>query len=326
MSENTIKRGRISSFLSHPLFVGIYLSGVFFFAFYYLYEKRQSGGILQSLERPNLLILGSCIIAIKFFLRVFLCQKIYQALGVTVSYPKMLQILSISKMGRYVPGKIWFVSSYYVLSRKLGIASQIIAQNYFIANVLIMVYALICCIPGVFFLSLPVKVSKIGLLFMIVIFLCIIHPKVLSLLFQFAEAAFAKFKGEDRFEHMASSVTIPVRALTVLSVGFLVFWLFSGVILYLVVFAFRAVSFDQYPIYLSTIAMANIIGLLAVFAPGGIGVQESISVVILSPMITSEIAIMVVVVLRILFVVNDILFASLGLLVHKIFKNVDSGV
>jgi hypothetical protein len=90
-------------------------------------------------------------------------------------------------------------------------------------------------------------------------------------------------------------------------------WLLIGVSFWMTARAFVHVSPSDVALYTGAFAAAWIVGLLAIYAPGGIGVREAVLVAILGPHIGSADALVIAVASRGVFTLADLIPAALSL-------------
>jgi hypothetical protein len=213
----------------------------------------------------------------------------YREIGITVSFWQAFRIFHLSRIGNYLPGRVWFATNYYLFSKKMNIDTEKIAKNFVVLNVLAFITGSICSLPIIYYLS-P-SVQKLLIVFPLLMII-LIHPKVFSKIF----SAFWENKTGKDFRYIF---------LFKVSVLYLIGYIILGVGLYLCVSAFKTVDFFDLPLMVGTAASFVLTILLAFFAPAGIGVSEGISAVILSQIIPFEIAVMAVLALRVVMVLVD---------------------
>jgi hypothetical protein len=97
--------------------------------------------------------------------------------------------------------------------------------------------------------------------------------------------------------------TIPLYAVT---------WILIGVSFWMTARAFLPVKASDLAFYMGAFAAAWLVGLIAIYAPSGIGVREAVLVAILGPRIGSADALVIAVVSRAVFTVADLVPAVLS--------------
>ena len=90
-------------------------------------------------------------------------------------------------------------------------------------------------------------------------------------------------------------------------------WPLIGVSFWMTARAFLPVEPSDIALYTGAFAAAWIVGLIAIYAPGGIGVREAILVAILAPRIGSADALVIAAASRVVFTLADLIAAGLSL-------------
>ena len=75
---------------------------------------------------------------------------------------------------------------------------------------------------------------------------------------------------------------------------------------------FAPIGIQDFPVVIAASAASLIIGLLAIFAPAGLGVREGVGAPILSQIISLEIAVLAFVLLRFITVITDFVVGGIG--------------
>ena len=104
--------------LKDPKVIFIYMTIIFMVVTYYIYSQRE---VIQH-------ILSTTNLAFLFYAFVFGCINLaalgyvafilYRELGAKVSLVQTLQIIFLSRLGVYIPGKIWYATNFYGFSKK----------------------------------------------------------------------------------------------------------------------------------------------------------------------------------------------------------------
>ena len=218
-----------------------------------------------------------------------------------------LQMAAVA-VGKYIPGKVWgFVARLGQLQRDavpthLSIMSSVIEQVLVLAGGgLVVIAAAFVVFPGHALL-----VAALGVL--VIAGVAVVSwniPTVTRWL-----------RRDDGNEELADSASFRPARLLQFSVAYAVLWLISGVILALIYFSlFDAAATAQ---AFAAIVLANtigfVIGFLAVFAPGGLGVREATTVAVLAPFLPVREVLVAAIALRAWIVLFDGINAVLLLL------------
>jgi uncharacterized membrane protein YbhN (UPF0104 family) len=305
----------------NPTFKLAYLLILFGATFYFFFELSDEIYNIISKTRAEMIILAFFCCCSGTFLYIFIHFFIYKEMKVHISFPKVLRIMSIAQLGKYIPGKILFVGNYFLLSHEAGIRSKDIVQSFIISLSVWLLSASICSIPVISLLSNQLKYL---LFFLSLIVAIVIHPKIrnwiLSLLWNILER-YGKPVQETNSE---VSKQIGYQLYIRIALLYFLTWIIAGFGMYFVIFAFQPIGIMDYYICLSTSALSSIIGFIAIFAPVGLGVREFVGTIVLIQITTLEIAILTMIALRIISIVTDLTFALITVIFFSYKEVADS--
>jgi glycosyltransferase 2 family protein len=94
-------------------------------------------------------------------------------------------------------------------------------------------------------------------------------------------------------------------------------WALTGASFWMIARSFVPISAGEFPVYAGAFAAAWLVGLVAIYAPGGIGVREALLVAILGPRIGTADAVLVAAASRVVFTLGDLAAAGLSLLTRR---------
>lgn len=242
----------------------------------------------------------------------FVLLKNLGAKGLNKHFGQLIYVYAKSWMGRYIPGtapwilgKIYFASKHGIDKNKLAVSSLL--EGALQITVLMGVACFMLLLDSrLNVISLNLKILMGCVLAACVI--CIIPP-IFNRLVSFAYKVFRK-KTIAR-EHLPSSSTI-FKGASLYVVGALL----NGLSLFFIAKAiFPNLSYHDLPFVMGAGNLAGAAGMLAIFAPSGIGVREGIQLVLLSAIMPRELALLVVVLTRLWGVTMDLLFFGSGKLI-----------
>lgn len=193
----------------------------------------------------------------------------------------------VFSLGRYVPGKIGTVVGSIYLFRRMGVAASIVLATLFMSTVIALLAGAAFAAPLLFG---PVvgKWSPHGWIAGLGVIGCglaFLHPRLLTSLSNWVLRRLGRAPLPMRME-----IDAIVKAVvwTVMNVFLL------GVALWLAWRAMVPVGIAEAFTALGVIGLATVAALLAFFAPGGIGVQEGVYLVVLGPSLGASISLLVV--------------------------------
>jgi hypothetical protein len=289
---------KIIKLLKDPKVVTLYIIVTFLFVVYYIYIKWEVvPGIVESSHLDYLIyaVVFGILNLISYGFVVFL---LYTDLGAGITYWNTLKIILVSRIGVYLPGRIWYASNFYIFSRKFNISPLVIGQSFGLVNIFLFITGGICSLQ----ILLPLltswqKIILVSSVFLLLIFsqpsvvnyIVSIFPKISELLKNLIY--FTKFTSKIYFKYI---------------IYFIILWLISGVRLFFCTLALTPIQYTDFMTVLASSAASLIIGMLAIFAPGGIGVREGVGAVILSTIIPMETAVFVMIISRFLSAGTDL--------------------
>jgi len=302
---------RLKRLLAHPAVKAAYLGLLLVAVGLYLY--RSGGSLVDRLA--DLDWYWVCVALVSTFLAGFLyCltqQVIYRRLGVRIGYWQTFRIVSLSALGKYVPGKVLFAGHFYVLSREAGIGNAQIGTGFALSMALWMLTASLCGLPAFSLLSPALRWSVV---LMPVLLVIAIHPRILGWLIRQVQLRLGRAGGD-------SPPSLPGLTWGSYLVGALLYlgnWLLAGVGSWASLRALApGVGLDAGPLALASVAVGTVAGFVALFAPVGLGVREGVGALILGPVVGGEVALLSLVLLRVITVLVDLALALLAVFLGR---------
>ena len=241
------------------------------------------------------------------------------AKNLTINFKRLLYIYAKSWMGRYIPGtlpwilgKIFFAAKLVISKNKLAISSLIEAA---LQIIVLLVISILLILTNNQLLKVNHQYTTILLLLAVVCIICIIpnvFNKILSIIYKISKQQ--SLQNENKIT--SSTIAIGVFMFTISSIA-------NGIILFFITASIdNSISINQLFFIIATSCFASVIGMLAVFAPSGIGVRESIQLFLLSIIINPENALIIVILSRIVEIICDIIFWFSAKLLQSTNRNV----
>jgi uncharacterized membrane protein YbhN (UPF0104 family) len=228
--------------------------------------------------------LGRALLAVGVLTAIFLAQiqlwRIVVAdLGSRVSYADAWRIWSFSQLGRYLPGKAWQVVGQVVLARDAGVPARTATLAAFLSVGFMISTGLLVSLVFVGRMVLE-RWGALGLLAAVVVvglgLSPIAWPRVLR--------SGLRLLGRQEVE-----LPLPSRpALLRWLLYYVLSWLAHGLAFQLFASSFGELGRGIAPQVIGAYALAYVSGLVAVFAPGGLGVREGALGVILASFVGTE--------------------------------------
>lgn len=255
--------------------------------------------------------LGAIVLGMLHF---FFCVLIWEVtlcklLFVNLPLNKGFRIWSISQMGRYIPGKVWAVVGRIHLCEQEDIPKLKTAISMYLELLIVIVAALFLFLGGLPFWVTPLPITDYNWLFYLLpVLLITIHPRVFETILNFL----LRFSKQE-----PTNVHLGFGALFQLMLLALVNWLLIGGALFCVIRTVYVVDLISIPLLGGIFALSWLLGMVALFAPSGIGVREGLLAYLLSFHLPVYIASVVVILARVIFLAAEGLFFAVALTTTK---------
>jgi hypothetical protein len=259
-------------------------------------------------------ILSTLIFAFSYFIQIGAWYLITLKLKIALSPSETLKIWFYSQLGKYLPGKIWLFLSRFHFYESKGQSKKVISVAIYLEVVTMIVAA------GLIFLAALILFKEmqsvysgrtfwwIVLAFMLA-FVCL-HPRILERILNWT---LVRFKREP--------VSLSMSYLDILFVLFvcIVSWVIGGIGFYLFVDSVYPVT-PPYILFLTgALAISSTLGLIAIFAPSGLGVREGALVYILSFMMATPVAVILSILTRIWITLIEIGLIGMVYLIGRFY-------
>ena len=244
--------------------------------------------------RPILFVSSTLLFVLSYFIQIWAWYLITLKLRIAVSVRETLESWFYSQLGKYLPGKIWLLLSRFYFYESEGKSKKAISVALFVETVTMIVAAgLMFLVALVFFKEVRPFYTGRQSMWLVLVFLLgflSLHPRVLQKILNWTLVRFKR-----------DPVSLPISYSNILWILFIciISWIVGGVGFYLFVDSIYPVA-PQYILFLTgALAISSTIGLIALFAPGGLGVREGALVYLLSLMMATPVAVVISILTRI---------------------------
>ena len=216
----------------------------------------------------------------------------------------------VASLGRYIPGKFASVGGTVILLARLGVQLPVAMGATFLFMGLTILVGIAVSAPLLLLESVRSAVPAAWLWCGIVLVgaMVCLHPRVFLWLTNLGLRWLRRQPIHTRYRDRY------LLAAMGMAVGH---FLSQGLTLWLIARALTPVAVGQCWLFVSAAAFASVAGLLAFFAPAGIGVREGIYVWVLGPVIGGGPAALVAVLLRVILAISDVGTGAVGTLILK---------
>lgn len=300
--------------LKSPKFKTIYFLILCVAIIYYIINQRENLSRLIGGVKLNLLAGSFLCYWLVSLSQIGSNYLVYRAISLRIPYLQVFRIISLATLGKYLPGKIAVIGNYYLFSREVGISRQDIAQSFVVGMGLWILVGFFCGLPLIFTLSGYLEYLVWLVPIMVVIFL---QPKVLNWILLISLPIIQNLLNKEGQTSPLKLKEISFSSyLKILSLSFLNY-LAVGMILYLILSSFTPVSLSNFYFYVGAFALSIIGEIIAIFAPGGIGVREGIGIVLLSQITSVENALLAMLSLRLIGTILELINGLIAIFILK---------
>jgi glycosyltransferase 2 family protein len=223
--------------------------------------------------RPGWIALSVLLVFTTYALQVQSWRQILAGWSQRLSYPRALKIWLLVNLGRYVPGKVWSVAGLMVLAQRAGVdawaaaASAVVIQALGVGTAVVVVAA-----------AMPRAESPLRLAVA-----AVVAAGTIGLLAWARPArTLARLVGPAaQFRPLPLGAAVRGGVLTLLS------WVTYGIAFWLLARGLGLPGTLPLATAAGVFALGYILGLLALFAPGGVGVRELVFIGLLTPSLGS---------------------------------------
>ena len=279
------------------------------FAAWYLWRQWSSAADARVRLRfdPAWLALASVIVLATYALLIETWRRVLAALGAPVAFAPAAVVWFVSNLGKYVPGKIWQLSAMTVMIGSHGVSVSAAG-----ASAAVITIANIATGFAIVLLTSAATVRQLsgGIAAVVLVTVALLVALLATPLLARHWNQLARRLGREQL-----SVNIPLRAVWVAVGGCALSWLLYGLAFQYLVRSLIGDTRAPLMAYVTANTASYLLGYLAIFAPGGIGVREVALSAILVPLriATAQQAVLITVASRLWLTVLEITPSLLAL-------------
>ena len=261
------------------------------------------------------LLLSTLIFAFSYFIQIWAWYIITLKLGIAIPIRETLESWFYSQLGKYLPGKVWLLLSRFSCYESKGKSKKSISVAlYFEMVTVLMAGGFIFLASLIFFGEIWPFYSWRHSGWSILLFLLglvSLHPSVLQKILNWVLV---------KFDREPLSLSISYRDVLWIVMVCIAAWMIGGIGFYLFVDSIYPVV-PQYILFLTgALAISSTLGLIAIFAPGGLGVREGALVYLLSFMMATPVAAIISILTRIWMTLIEIGLIGMIYLLEQLQK------
>lgn len=218
---------------------------------------------------------------------------------------KLFAVYAELWMGRYIPGKVAWIGGKILFASNEGVATDTAVITSFLDSILQVFSSMLVAV--IFFLfakdisAINNQIKVFMYLGTVLVIICL-SPPVFNRLMGICYYILKKKKYNAQYWMDTKTI---VKSTAIVSVA----KLFSSTsVAILAISVISKLSIYNFIYIIATNLIASAIGMAALFAPAGLGIKESIQIVMLSTVISKEMAVVVVTLTSIQSIIGDIVF------------------
>ncbi len=231
-----------------------------------------------------------------------------------IKYSNALVAYLYSILGKYIPGKVFMLAARFPAYDREGVPMRKVTVCFFIENICTLLGAAFLFLVSLFFFpNEALDDYKWVTAALVVAFFICLNPKIINFFLGILEKITKK-----------KDIQIPFTYLQMIKVvGLFIFnWLIVGVGFYILTCSMYKVPLSQL-LYTGGIwGLSAVAGILAVFAPSGIGVREGVMTLGLSLIMPSQMAVIISVVSRLWQSVAELILIFAAFIATKVSEKV----
>lgn len=248
--------------------------------------------------KPFPLILSFPLLMINFAISSFVWTKFLKLFGTRLSFDQSFKIMSLSGLGKYLPGKIWLYLSQIYLSQKANVPRSVCVFSLLLLFVAYNLAGVLIFLASLFLWGkISPTLISLSLLLCSFLFLAIFSSQIFNRMLKFFSFVSNKLNRRFLLEGLTFHGELSQSSQIVLVL--LADWLIFGVATYFLVNSFYRIDVSQTVILCGIFAISSISGIISFFVPAGLGVREGVSSYLLSLFMPVSAAILISLVMRI---------------------------
>jgi uncharacterized membrane protein YbhN (UPF0104 family) len=238
-------------------------------------------------------LLSTLIFVVSYFIQTWAWYLVTLRLEIALPLRETVATWFYSQLGKYLPGKVWLLLGRFYLYDSKGKSKKAITVALYLEAVTLIMAASLVFLLSLLFLkevkpvTLGIPLPGVILLFLLCVFS--LHPRVLQKLFN---TVLVRLKREPFYIPISFPQILWILTVCVLS------WVIGGVGFYVFVDSVWNISSEHILFLTGALAISSTVGLLALFAPSGLGVREGVLVYLLSSIMPTSVAVILSVLTR----------------------------
>jgi uncharacterized membrane protein YbhN (UPF0104 family) len=257
------------------------------------------------------LLLGATISLIgSFLLDIAIWRYAITRMGERITLPHALRLYFAAGLAKYIPGTVWQFLGWFYLAQREGISKIVAGTSIILCQALsALAGALLALAAFLAYGSQDVVRQLVPLLLILPAALIVLQPRFIGALLNW---------GLVRLGRKPINLSLSFRDLVAIFVFYLLSYVLWGLALFLFTNALTTLSWSNFAPFLGVFPAAYALGLIAPFAPAGLGVREGTLTILLSFFVPLPIATVIALLTRPWMMTVEIVGAALALLSYAV--------
>jgi uncharacterized membrane protein YbhN (UPF0104 family) len=240
-----------------------------------------------------ILISATLIFAFSYFVQIWAWYLITLKLGIALTGRETLESWLYSQLCKYLPGKVWLLLSRFHFYESKGKSKKVISIALYVEMVTILLGATFLFLILLLFSkeaqTFPLA-GEIGwIVGCLILGFILLHPTVLQRILNWILNVFGK---------EPISLSISYFDLMVILLICIVAWIVGGIGFSIFIHSFFPIPPRHFLFLTGALAFSSTLGLIALFAPSGLGVREGALVYLLSSLMPGAVAVIISILTR----------------------------
>ena len=254
-------------------------------------------------------VASSCLVVLaSYAVLIATWRATVQAWGERIGVADATRIWFVSNLGRYVPGKVWQIGAMGLMAQRVGVSPVAAVGSALVVSLVhVLVGFAVVATTG---RELLLHVAPGGALLPVTIATMVLGVALAPWLLPPLLRVASRVTGR-----AVTLPALPPRTIWIAAVGSAIAWLLVGVAFHELASALLGGTTGDVATYIAVFTLSYLLGFLALFAPGGIGVRELSMAALLvgAALVTAPEAALLVVASRLWLTVLEILPGALFL-------------
>ncbi len=253
-----------------------------------------------------LLALASLFLVGSYLVDIAVWRQAINRMGENIPYPHALRLYFAAGLAKYIPGTVWQFLGWFYLAQREGISKVIAGTSIVLCQALsALAGALLAAAAFAAAGSQDVVRQLVPILLILPVALIVLQPRVIGAVLNF---------GLTRIGRQPIDLNLSFRDLVAIFVFYLFSYLLWGAALFAFTNALTPLPLTYFAPFLGVFPAAYALGLIAPFAPAGLGVREGVLTALISFFIPLPIATIIALLTRPWMMIVEIIGAALALL------------